>query len=58
MQDNLTTRDGASLDETFRPEETSPILDKIDFHHSTKHGRWLNVAENEINIMGRKYLDR
>jgi len=28
----LNTHDGASLYETFRPEETRRILDKMDFH--------------------------
>jgi hypothetical protein len=53
-----TTCDGASLDETFRPAEASRILDKIEFHYSIKHGSWLNVAENKINIMGHQCLDR
>jgi DDE superfamily endonuclease len=33
-------------------------LDKIEFHYTPKHGSWLNMAETEINIMGRQCLDR
>ena len=58
VQDNLNTHDGASLYETFRPEEARRILDKIEFHYTPKHGSWLNMAETEINIMGRQCLDR
>ena len=58
VQDNLNTHDGASLYETFRPEEARRILDKIEFHYTPKHGSWLNMAETEINIMGGQCLDR
>src|SRR5262252_6463816 len=58
VQDNLNTHDGASLYETFAPEEARRILDKIEFHYTPKHGSWLNMAETEINIMNRQCLDR
>jgi len=58
VQDNLNTHDGASLYETFRPEEARRILNKIEFHYTPKHGSWLNMAETEINIMGRQCLNR
>ena len=58
VQDNLNTHDGASLYETFGPEEARRILDKIEFHYTPKHGSWLNMAETEISIMGRQCLDR
>jgi hypothetical protein len=58
VQDNSNTHDRASLYETFRPEEARRILDRIEFHYTTKHGSWLHMAETEINIMGRKCLDR
>lgn len=58
VQDNLNTHDGASLYETFSPEEARRILDRIEFHYTPKHGSWLNMAETEINIMNRQCLDR
>ena len=47
VQDNLNTHDGASLYETFRPEEARRILDKIELHYTPKHGSWLNMAGRE-----------
>jgi hypothetical protein len=58
VQDNLNTHDGASLYETVCPAEARRILDKIEFHYTPKHGSWLNMAETEINIMGRQCLNR
>ena len=58
VQDNLNTHDGASLYETFRPQEARRILDKIEFHYTPKYGSWLNMAESEINIMGRQCLNQ
>jgi DDE superfamily endonuclease len=58
VQDNLNTHDGASLYETFPPQEARRLLDKIEFHYTPKHGSWLNMAETEINIMNSQCLDR
>jgi hypothetical protein len=58
VQDNLTTHDGASLYEAFRPEVARRLLDKIEFHYTPKHGSWANLAETEISIMNRQCLDR
>jgi len=58
VQDNLNTHDGASLYETFAPEEARRLLDRIEFHYTPKHGSWLNMAETEINVMNRQCLNR
>jgi hypothetical protein len=58
VQDNLNTHDGASLYETFPPEEARRILDRVEFHYTPKHGSWLNMAETEISIMNQQCLDR
>ena len=58
VQDNLNTHDGASLYETFRPDEARRVLDKIEFHYTPKHGSWLNMAETEISIMHGQCLNR
>jgi hypothetical protein len=58
VQDNLNTHDGASLYETFSPEEARRLLDKLEFHYTPKHGSWLNMAETEINIMNSQCLNR
>jgi DDE superfamily endonuclease len=58
VQDNLNTHDGASLYETFPPEQARRMLDKIEWHYTPKHGSWLNMAESEISIMNGQCLDR
>ena len=58
VQDNLNTHDGASLYEAFAPEVARPLLDRIEFHYTPKHGSWMNMAETEINIMKSQCLDR
>jgi DDE superfamily endonuclease len=58
VQDNLNTHDGASLYETFSPEEARRILNKLEFHYTPKHGSWLNMIETEITIKNSQCLDR
>ena len=58
VQDNLNTHDGASLYETFPPEQSRRLLDKIEWHYTPKHGSWVNMAETEIRIMNGQCLDR
>ena len=43
--DNLNTHLAGSLYETFPPEEARRILDRLELHHTPKHGSWLNMAE-------------
>jgi DDE superfamily endonuclease len=57
-QDNLTTPDGARLYEAFAPAEARRRLNKSEFHYTPKHGRWLNRAETELNLMNSQCLDR
>ena len=37
--------------ETFEPEETRRILQRLDFHNTPKHASWLNRVEIEIGVM-------
>jgi hypothetical protein len=32
------------------------IADKLEIHHTPKHGSWLNMAEIEISVLGRQCL--
>ena len=52
--DNLNTHKPASLYETFPPEEAQHILKKLNFHHTPKHGSWLNMAEIELSVINRR----
>jgi DDE superfamily endonuclease len=56
--DNLNTHKPASLYETFAPAEARRILRKLEFHHTPKHGSWLNIAEIELSVFSRQCLDR
>jgi len=36
------------------PERARAIVRRIEFHHTPKHGSWLNVAENELSSLTRR----
>lgn len=54
--DNLNTHSPASLYEAFAPAEAKRILDRLEFHHTPKHGSWLNMAEIELSLLSRQCL--
>ena len=56
--DNLNTHRTASLYETFPPEEARRISKRLEFHYTPKHGSWLNMAEIEFSVFGRRILRR
>ena len=58
VEDNLNTHSPASLYEAFPPAEAKRIADRFEFHHTPKHGSWLNVAEIELAILGRQCLSQ
>jgi DDE superfamily endonuclease len=58
VMDNLNTHKLASLYEAFPPEQARRIAERIDVHHTPKHGSWLNVAEIELSVLARQCLDR
>ncbi len=58
VMDNLNTHKGASLYETFAPEEARRIAKRLEFHYTPKHGSWLNIAEIELGIFARQCWDR
>ena len=56
--DNLNTHTPAALYAAFEPAEAKRIWDKLEFHHTPKHGSWLNMAEIELSVLSRQCLDR
>ena len=58
VSDNVNTHEAGSLYEAFPPEEARRILDRLELHHTPKHGSWLNMAEIELSVLGRQCLDR
>jgi hypothetical protein len=57
IMDNLNTHTPASLYEAFAPAEAKRLADKLEIHHTPKHGSWLNVAEIELSVLSRQCLD-
>lgn len=56
--DNLNTHTGAPLYEAFPPSEARRLVQRVEFHHTPKHGSWLNMAEIEIGVMSGQCLGR
>ena len=49
--DNLNTHTRGAFYEAFPAEKAREIVKKIEFHHTPKHGSWLNIAECELSAM-------
>lgn len=58
VMDNLNTHGIASLYEAFDPEEAFALAQRLEIHHTPKHGSWLNIAEIELSALTRQCLDR
>src|SRR3954471_11540767 len=58
VMDNLNTHKAASLYEAFPPEQARRIIDRLEIHHTPKHGSWLNMAEIELSVLAGQCLDR
>ena len=51
VMDNLNTHTPGSLYATFAPAEAKRIWDRLEIHHTPKHGSWLNMAEIELSVL-------
>ena len=58
IMDNLNTHNVASPYETFDPEEAQRLASRLEIHHTTKHGGWLNMVEIEPSVLEGQCLDR
>jgi hypothetical protein len=58
VMDQLNTHSPASLYEAFPPEEAKRLADRLEIHHTPKHGSWLNMAEIELSVLARQCLSR
>jgi hypothetical protein len=58
VMDQLNTHSPASLYQAFPPAEARRIADKLEIHHTPKHGSWLNMAEIELSVLARQCLNR
>ena len=53
--DNLNTHKLGSLYEAYEPVEARRIARRLQFHHTPKHGSWLNMAEIELSVFSKQY---
>jgi transposase len=58
VMDNLNTHSPASFYDAFTPQEARRLTEKLEIHHTPKHGSWLNVAEIELSVVGRRLYER
>lgn len=58
VMDNLNTHRPASLYQAFPAPEARRIVKRLEFHHTPKHGSWLNMAEIEFSVLARSCLRR
>ena len=56
VSDNLNTHVPASLYKAFPAKEARELLRRIEFHHTPKHGSWLNIAESELAALSTQCL--
>jgi hypothetical protein len=56
VMDNLNTHGIASLYEAFPPAEALRLANRLEIHHTPKHGSWLNIAEIELSVLKRQCL--
>ena len=58
VMDNLNTHKLGSLYEAFTPAEARRLIERLEVHHTPKHGSWLNMAEAELSVLSSQCLDR
>jgi len=58
VMDNLNTHTIGSLYEAFQPAKARALAQRLEIHHTPKHGSWLNIAEIELSALTRQCLDR
>jgi hypothetical protein len=58
VMDNLNTHSTGSLYQAFEPAKAHALAQRLEIHHTPKHGSWLNIAEIELSALTRQCLDR
>lgn len=56
IMDNLNTHKVASFYEAYPPEQAKALADRLEVHHSPKHGSWLDMAETELSVLQKQCL--
>jgi hypothetical protein len=52
VMDNLNTHTLGSLYEAFPPAKARSLAQRLEIHHTPKHGSWLNIAVRHVSRMG------
>lgn len=55
--DNLNTHTRGAFYEAFPAEQARALVRRIEFRYTPKHGRWRNIAENELSSRTRQGLN-
>ncbi|GEL21036.1 transposase [Pseudonocardia asaccharolytica DSM 44247 = NBRC 16224] len=58
VMDNLNTHTIGSLYETFDPATAFDLAQRLEIHHTPRHGSWLNIAEIELSALTGQCLHR
>src|SRR5205807_5419982 len=58
VMDNLNTHGPGSLYEAFEPQQAHALAQRLEIHHTPRHGSWLNIAEIELSALTIQCLDR
>ena len=56
VMDQLNTHNIASLYKAFKPKMARRLAEKLEIHHTPKHGSWLNMAEIELSVLSRQCM--
>ena len=56
VMDPLHTHGVASLYAAYPPQEARRLAERLEIHHTPKHGSWLNMAEIELSVLARQCL--
>ena len=58
VMDNLNTHTVGSLYDAYEPATAFALAQRLEIHHTPRHGSWLNTAEIELSALSRQCLDR
>jgi hypothetical protein len=57
VTDNLNTDTPACPYEALPPEQARRLAAQLEWHHTPKHGSWLDIAEIELSALAKLCLD-
>ncbi len=58
VMDNLNTHSTASFYQAFEPAMARHLAERLEIHHTPKHGSWLNMAEIELSVLSGQCINR